>query len=45
MLQYQQFIPIPFAEVQNEKRKIRKILVNAVGFGGNAVSILVSKQS
>jgi len=44
MLQHQKFIPIPFAEVQNEKRKIRKILVNAVGFGGNAVSILVSKQ-
>jgi 3-oxoacyl-(acyl-carrier-protein) synthase len=43
MLQHQKFIPIPFAEVQNEKRKIRKILVNAVGFGGNAVSILVSK--
>lgn len=42
MLQHQQFIPIPFAEVQREKRKIRKILVNAVGFGGNAVSILVS---
>ena len=42
MLQHQQFIPVPFAEVPNEKRKIRKILVNAVGFGGNAVSILVS---
>ena len=42
MLQHQQFIPVPFAEVQNEKRKIRKILVNAVGFGGNAVSVLVS---
>jgi len=42
MLQQQQFIPVPFAEVQNEKIKIRKIMVNAVGFGGNAVSILVS---
>jgi 3-oxoacyl-(acyl-carrier-protein) synthase len=42
ILQQQQFIPVPFAEVQSEKRKIRKILVNAVGFGGNAVSILVS---
>ena len=42
MLQHQQFIPVPFAEVPNEKIKIRKILVNAVGFGGNAVSILVS---
>lgn len=42
MLQHQQFISVPFAEVQNEQREIRKILVNAVGFGGNAVSILVS---
>ncbi len=42
MLQQQQFISVPFAEVKNEKREIRKILVNAVGFGGNAVSILVS---
>jgi 3-oxoacyl-(acyl-carrier-protein) synthase len=42
MLKHQQFISVPFAEVQSEKREIRKILVNAVGFGGNAVSILVS---
>jgi len=42
MLQHQEFIPVFFAEVQYKRRKIRKILVNAVGFGGNAVSILVS---
>ena len=42
MLQQQQFISVPFSEVQSEKRKIRKIMVNAVGFGGNAVSIVVT---
>lgn len=42
MLQHQRFIGIPFLENQNQPKKITKILVNAVGFGGNAVSILLS---
>jgi 3-oxoacyl-(acyl-carrier-protein) synthase len=42
MLQHQKFIKIPFIAPQFQNKKIRKILVNAVGFGGNAVSILVS---
>jgi 3-oxoacyl-(acyl-carrier-protein) synthase len=42
MLQHQEFIGVPFAEVQNPRKKIRKVLVNAVGFGGNAVSVLLS---
>lgn len=42
MLQHDHFIPSPFLP-QQEGRPLRKILVNAVGFGGNAVSILVSK--
>lgn len=42
MLQNQAFIPIPFIE-KNTPKKIKKVLVNAIGFGGNAVSILVSK--
>lgn len=42
MLQHQEFIGVSFAENQNSKRNIRKILVNAVGFGGNAVSVLLS---
>lgn len=42
MLQHQEFIRVPFLGAQSEKRKLQKILVNAVGFGGNAVSILVS---
>lgn len=43
MLQNQHFIAVPFAEKQHPPKKLQHILVNAVGFGGNAVSILVSK--
>lgn len=42
MLQNQTFIGVPFAEAKNEKKPMKKIMVNAVGFGGNAVSILLS---
>ena len=45
MLQHQQFIGIPFLKKQKQPKKINKILVNAVGFGGNAVSILLGKQN
>lgn len=43
MIQHQYFIGIPFLENKNQPKKIKKVLVNAVGFGGNAVSILLSK--
>ncbi|WP_370478054.1 beta-ketoacyl synthase N-terminal-like domain-containing protein [Tamlana flava] len=43
MLQYQEFIGIPYLKHQKAPKKIEKIMVNAVGFGGNAVSILLSK--
>lgn len=42
MLQHNRFIDVPFYQ-QQTGRDIKKVLVNAVGFGGNAVSILVSK--
>ncbi|WP_323787244.1 beta-ketoacyl synthase N-terminal-like domain-containing protein [Psychroserpens sp.] len=42
MLQKQEFISIPYLKAQTPKH-IKNILVNAVGFGGNAVSILLSK--
>lgn len=42
MLQHQQFISIPYLDLNRAKR-IKNILVNAVGFGGNAVSIILSK--
>jgi 3-oxoacyl-(acyl-carrier-protein) synthase len=41
MMQHNQFIGVPFAEAQKQVKPIRKVLVNAVGFGGNAVSVLL----
>jgi 3-oxoacyl-(acyl-carrier-protein) synthase len=43
MIEHDVFIGVPFTEVQQQQRPIRKILINAVGFGGNAVSILICK--
>ncbi len=43
MLEHQEFIEVPFSEISKPPSKLRNILVNAVGFGGNAVSILVNK--
>ena len=42
MLQRQQFISIPFLKDQKHPTNLKKILVNAVGFGGNAVSLLIA---
>ena len=42
MMQHQEFIEVPFGKVQNSRKEIRKVLVNSVGFGGNAVSVLLS---
>ncbi|APQ17076.1 beta-ketoacyl synthase N-terminal-like domain-containing protein [Maribacter hydrothermalis] len=44
MLQNNKFIAVPFLEQAMVKTPIQRVLVNAVGFGGNAVSILVSKN-
>ena len=41
MLQHQEFIGVPYLPKQEVQNTIKKILVNAVGFGGNAVSILL----
>jgi len=42
MLQHQQFVENPFYENQNAStKKIKTVMVNAVGFGGNAVSVIV----
>ncbi|WP_369048353.1 beta-ketoacyl synthase N-terminal-like domain-containing protein [Tenacibaculum sp. UWU-22] len=43
MLQHQQVIEVPFANKQPHPKQLKKILVNAVGFGGNAVSVLITK--
>ena len=42
MLQHQKFAGVPFLADKSGTRKLQKILVNAVGFGGNAVSVLVA---
>ncbi len=44
MLEHQEFIAVPFSPISRSPQKLRNILVNAVGFGGNAVSILVNKS-
>ena len=42
MLELNTYIGVPFLKEQPDKRrKIKKVLVNAVGFGGNAVSVLI----
>lgn len=42
MLQHQQFIPVTFSTISKAPKRLKNILVNAVGFGGNAVSILIN---
>ncbi len=42
MLQNQRFLSVPFSEYQRKPEKLENILVNSVGFGGNAVSLLIS---
>lgn len=46
MMQHEKFIGVPSStipfRVPNPDRVIKKVLVNSVGFGGNAVSVLLS---
>jgi 3-oxoacyl-(acyl-carrier-protein) synthase len=46
MMQHNRFIGVPYPNspfrVSNPERAIKKVLINAVGFGGNAVSVLLS---
>lgn len=44
MLQHQRFLPVPFSEFNQGPDKLENILVNSVGFGGNAVSILIGRK-
>ncbi|WP_224488535.1 beta-ketoacyl synthase N-terminal-like domain-containing protein [Robertkochia flava] len=47
MLKHQEFIGVPFIKEQHGliPSKISRILVNAVGFGGNAVSVLLERSN
>jgi 3-oxoacyl-(acyl-carrier-protein) synthase len=42
MMQHDTFIGVPFTKTQIQTKLIRKVMINAVGFGGNAVSVLLS---
>lgn len=44
MLQHDTFIPVPYYNNITSKKTIKKVMVNAVGFGGNAVSVLLVKE-
>jgi 3-oxoacyl-(acyl-carrier-protein) synthase len=41
MMQHNTFMEF-LCEAQKQTKPIRKVLINAVGFGGNAVSVLLS---
>lgn len=43
MIQHNTYIGIPYLPVTKPDKPVKKVLVNAVGFGGNAVSILIGK--
>ena len=43
MLQHQEFIPVPFVAYDAVPKQINKVMINAVGFGGNAVSVLIGR--
>ncbi len=43
MLRHQQAISVPFTAKQKVPKQLNKILINAVGFGGNSVSVLLMK--
>lgn len=45
MLEEQLWIPAPLYSAGNPPASMNRILVNAVGFGGNAVSVLLQRPS
>ena len=45
MLKHQEFIGMPFVSYSPNPKRIQKVMVNAVGFGGNAVSVLLKKPN
>ncbi|MEN8804565.1 MAG: beta-ketoacyl synthase N-terminal-like domain-containing protein [Wenyingzhuangia sp.] len=45
MLEKQEFIGIPYLKNLKTPEKIERIMVNAVGFGGNAVSVVLKRNT
>ena len=43
MLLHQEFIRVPYVKYDAMPKHIKKVMVNAVGFGGNAVSVLLAR--
>ncbi len=41
MLKYEQFIQVPYLPPQKQNKPVRKILINAAGFGGTAMSLVI----
>ncbi len=41
MLRHNQFIPNPFYQNENFPERLNTVMVNAVGFGGNAISLIL----
>ncbi|MCG9970712.1 beta-ketoacyl synthase N-terminal-like domain-containing protein [Christiangramia crocea] len=44
MMKHQEFLAVPFSKFRRQPEKLENILVNSVGFGGNAVSIIIGKD-
>ena len=44
MLQHQEFIQVPYVAYDFVPKEINKVMINAVGFGGNAVSVLLARS-
>ena len=44
MLGEQEFIGVPFLDGQKDPKRLSKVMVNAVGFGGNAVSLVIIRN-
>ncbi|WP_268225226.1 beta-ketoacyl synthase N-terminal-like domain-containing protein [Sinomicrobium oceani] len=41
MISENSFVPVPFGAAQEWSGKVERVMINAVGFGGNAVSVLL----
>lgn len=44
MLKHNHFIQVPYLPEQKQERKLKKVLINAAGFGGTAFSILIENS-
>lgn len=44
MITHNHYIPVPYLEDQEIPKQLDNVLVNAVGFGGNAVTVLISRN-